>query len=201
MPPIFGIVPTSPSVINSDLQQEMDRRSKTRVDVQLTLPFVTADQVRGYTPVRVLTENLSRTRNFDALVRRFTPSGSLQNHDFGRPASRKTLISDPKLCDAARHGIGSYYYSSRGRVSSRRLRCSGEHAASLSPATFKPRSRNVQDLATMPLASSRISLTHAPTHRVVKPITRCRRFRLTACGGWRAVWHSRYRLSRACFPL
>ena len=59
VPPIFGIVPTCPSVINSDLQQEMDRRSKTRVDVQLTC-LVTADRIEA-TPLRVITENVSRT--------------------------------------------------------------------------------------------------------------------------------------------
>ena len=57
--PNFGIAGTITQSINSDLQDEMDRRTKERMDVQLTC-YVGAGKVQAQ-PIRALTENVSRT--------------------------------------------------------------------------------------------------------------------------------------------
>jgi hypothetical protein len=57
--PIFGIVADRTPGINSDYRLEMDRRTKSRLDVQLTC-YVAAGKLQA-APVRAFTENVSRT--------------------------------------------------------------------------------------------------------------------------------------------
>lgn len=59
MQPNYGIVEKHPLVINSDYINKMDRRTRSRIDVQLTC-YVGAGRVQAE-PVRAFTENVSRT--------------------------------------------------------------------------------------------------------------------------------------------
>ena len=145
MPPIFGIVPTCPSVINSDLQQEMDRRSKTRVDVQLTC-LVTADHIEA-TPLRVITENVSRT----GILMRWAA-------DLPLPEVSKTMTVDVQLPENS--DFGPRVMRCRATVV-RITPMAGDQPAVAFEVTsmrfIKPRTRRARDLAAMPVASNRIS--------------------------------------------
>jgi c-di-GMP-binding flagellar brake protein YcgR len=144
MPPNFGIVPQSPSVINSGLQQEMDRRSKTRVDMQLTC-LVAADRLEA-TPVRVFTENVSRT----GILMRWAANSPL-------PEVSKTMTLDVQLPENSE--FGPRVMRCRATVV-RITRRSGDQPAVAFEVQnmrfIKPRSRKARDLASMPLATNRV---------------------------------------------
>jgi c-di-GMP-binding flagellar brake protein YcgR len=123
----------------------MDRRLKTRVDVQLTC-FVTADRIEA-TPVRVLTENLSRT----GILMRWDASTPL-------PEVSRSMTLDVQLPENS--DFGPRIMRCRATVVRIITRRGGDQPAVAFEVQnmrfIKSRARRGRDLANMPLASSRI---------------------------------------------
>ena len=143
--PISSIVPPRSLVINSDLQEEMDRRSKTRLDVQLTC-YVTAGRIEA-TPLRVFTENVSRS----GILMRWAAGAPL-------PEVAKNLTVDVQLPENS--DFGPRVMRCRAVVVRviNNTRQQPSVAFEIRNMRFiKPRARKTQDLASMPVATTRIS--------------------------------------------
>jgi len=122
----------------------MDRRSKTRVDVQLTC-FATADRIEAI-PLRVLTENVSRT----GILMRW-------NADSPLPEVSRSMTLDVLLPENS--DFGPRVMRCRATVI-RITHQTGDHASVAFEVQnmrfIQPRSRRSRDLAAMPAASSRV---------------------------------------------
>ncbi len=119
----------------------MDRRQKDRVDVQLTC-FVSADRIEA-TPLRVLTENVSRT----GILMRWTGGVAL-------PELAKTMTLDVSLPENS--DFGPRVMRCRGRVVRITPVKGDEHAVAFEVDTMrfvKTRTRKNSDLASMTVAT------------------------------------------------